>query len=59
VSIIFSVIAIVAIIIMGAILLTLLGIVLSLGHYDKEEVRARLKGKHSDPDRWHESANWG
>jgi len=59
VSIIFSVIAIVAIIIVGAILLTLLGIVLSLGHYDKEEVRARFESKKENPGKWYESADWG
>ncbi len=58
-SIVFSVIGIVTIIIVGASLLTLLGIVLSLGHYDKEEVRARFESKKENPGKWFESANWG
>ncbi len=40
---ILPIIAISVMILIGASLLTLLGIVLSLGHYDKDEVRARFE----------------
>ncbi|MHB9094748.1 MAG: hypothetical protein ACYC21_08740 [Eubacteriales bacterium] len=40
---ILPIIAISVMILIGASLLTLLGIVISLGHYDKDEVRARFE----------------
>jgi len=51
-SMVFSVLAIVIIILIGASLLTLLGIVLSLGHYDKKEVIAKFESEPDDPARW-------
>ena len=51
-SMVFSVLAIVIIILIGASLLTLLGIVLSLGHYDKKEVIAKFESEPDDPSRW-------
>ena len=44
-SMVFSVLSIVMIVLIGASLLTLLGIVLSLGHYDKKEVREKYHNK--------------
>jgi len=45
---VFSVFAIIVMMLVGASLLTLVGIVLSLGYYDREEVRAKYEKKQMD-----------
>ncbi len=58
-SVILSVLALMAMLLIGASLLTLVGIVLSLGYYDKEEVRQRFERKRDEAPDWFESTNLG
>lgn|GEM_PF-3464618 len=58
-DVIFAALAIVVLIIMGAGLLTLVGMVLSLGKFENKESRERLEHKFSDSGNLSESANWG
>lgn len=58
---VFSTIAIMVIILIGASMLTLVGVALSLGYYDKQEVRTKAQSdSESDRDtKWYESPTWG